>query len=83
MTACEGCGWSVPEKIGKRVMHMHHVIPVADGGNNVHTNLVVICPNCHAIAHALIDRFGRNAPQDRDELLAALKGDPLATFRNN
>lgn len=78
ITTCEGCGWSVPDRIGNRVMHMHHVVPVANGGNNKRSNLVVICPNCHVIAHALIDRFADRAPRDRDSLLAALKADPLA-----
>lgn len=77
VTTCEGCGWTVPERIGNRAMHLHHVIPVANGGNNKRSNLAVICPNCHVIAHALIDRLHDKAPQDRDELIAALKSGPL------
>lgn len=81
VTTCEGCGWAVPEQIGNRAMHLHHVVPVANGGNNVHTNLVVICPNCHVIAHALIERLHSKAPRDRDSLLAALRADPLSLLR--
>lgn len=81
VTVCEACGWSVPEKIGSRAMHLHHVREVAYGGTNLRSNLVVICPNCHVIAHALADRLGSNAPSNRDELLTALKDDPLSVLR--
>jgi predicted HNH restriction endonuclease len=33
--------------------HLHHVIPVAKGGGNEADNLVVLCPNCHAMAHRI------------------------------
>lgn len=38
------------------VLHIHHLIPIADGGNNNFCNLVVLCPTCHAIIHKLISR---------------------------
>ena len=31
---------------------MHHIKSVADGGTNDETNLVLLCPNCHKMAHS-------------------------------
>lgn len=28
-------------------LEIHHIRPVAKGGNNAPSNLVVLCPNCH------------------------------------
>jgi 5-methylcytosine-specific restriction endonuclease McrA len=37
------------------MLHAHHVIPLAFGGDDAEANLVLLCPNHHAIAHALGD----------------------------
>lgn len=62
--SCAVCGWSVPTAIADEstamVVHMHHVIPVACGGDDVAENLVALCPNHHTIAHRLgTQRDGR------------------------
>ncbi|MCA1670458.1 MAG: HNH endonuclease, partial [Thermomicrobia bacterium] len=33
------------------VLHVHHIIPRARGGSNDLSNLVPLCPTCHALAH--------------------------------
>ncbi len=30
---------------------VHHIIPKKCGGTNEHSNLTVLCPNCHREAH--------------------------------
>lgn len=41
--------------IGKGYIHVHHVVPIADIGKeyeiNPITDLVPVCPNCHAMIH--------------------------------
>jgi hypothetical protein len=48
-SGCEVCGWSV----ARRALHVHHVVPLACGGEDGPENLVVLCPNHHALAHVL------------------------------
>lgn len=31
------------------ILELHHVIPVAKGGIGLDSNIVALCPNCHAI----------------------------------
>ena len=50
---CEACGWGWS---GRPLVQVHHIVPVSVGGGNEDDNLVVLCPNCHAIAHALESR---------------------------
>jgi hypothetical protein len=66
-TACDACGWKAPEIIRQKLgtedalMNAHHVIPVICGGPDDESNLVLLCRNCHAIAHALGDgRYDHN-----------------------
>lgn len=42
---CELCGWD------KSRCDVHHKMPKAEGGLNTLGNAVVLCPNCHRIAH--------------------------------
>ena len=32
-------------------LDIHHVVPVAEAGKNEPENLLVLCPNCHALHH--------------------------------
>lgn len=55
---CAICGWSIPQWIPGYKHHelaggceMHHVIPVCEGGTEETTNLILLCPNCHKMAH--------------------------------
>lgn len=45
---CRVCRWEAPRRT---MMHAHHVVPISKGGTNERTNLVQLCPNCHALAH--------------------------------
>lgn len=60
---CTVCSWRppvIPASKSKSVrtrrssmLHMHHVIAQAKGGDHSSYNLVLLCPNHHAIAHAI------------------------------
>lgn len=62
---CEVCRFAPPDE---SMLHLHHVIPVHLGGTNVPRNTILVCPNCHAIAHWMLRTFDV-APLDRHELL--------------
>lgn len=54
---CAVCGWYAPmylkgySKILKtRGCDFHHIIPVAEGGTNDSSNVILLCPNCHCLA---------------------------------
>ena len=55
---CAICGWGLSTDISvKKYRHsggcqFHHIIPIAQGGTNDEENLILLCPNCHALAHA-------------------------------
>ena len=55
---CCVCGWYIPqdyESIGYQPQHgceFHHIEPVSEGGENTLDNIVLLCPNCHKMAHA-------------------------------
>lgn len=50
---CEHCRWKPP---APSLLHAHHVVPVSCGGPDESANLLVLCPNCHAIAHYVAPR---------------------------
>lgn len=66
---CESCGWAPPPPATWRCLNVHHVVARSKGGTDDPANLVVLCPNCHAVAHAL--QKGGLLPL-KAELLAAL-----------
>ncbi len=35
-------------------LHVHHIIPITKGGQSSLENLMLLCPNCHALAHIKI-----------------------------
>jgi predicted HNH restriction endonuclease len=43
--SCQICGFDL-------VVHAHHIVPVKNGGSNHLSNLITLCPNHHAMAHA-------------------------------
>lgn len=47
---CYICGFNC-----KPILIMHHIIPVGIGGGNDLSNVVSLCPNCHAIVHKMMD----------------------------
>lgn len=44
---CMLCPYSVSE-----VLNMHHIVERKNGGSNDESNLILVCPNCHAEIHA-------------------------------
>lgn len=50
---CAVCNWSLGsfEYGPGNGCEMHHIIPVSEGGTNDESNLVLLCPNCHKLAH--------------------------------
>jgi 5-methylcytosine-specific restriction protein A len=56
--ACSVCGFSFGDAygaIGQDYIHVHHITPVSQMGENYLVNpltdLVPVCPNCHAMLH--------------------------------
>lgn len=45
---CQHCAWKPPKA---SMLHAHHITPRSCGGSDDQKNLIVLCPNCHAIAH--------------------------------
>lgn len=41
---CSACG-------SKKNLELHHIIPIAKGGNNENYNLIFLCQNCHKEIH--------------------------------
>ena len=46
-SCCQLCDYKV-----EKVLNIHHIIEKAKGGLNLRSNLIVVCPNCHAEIHA-------------------------------
>lgn len=42
---CRICGFDL-------IVHAHHIVPRKDGGTNHMSNIITLCPNHHAMAHA-------------------------------
>lgn len=56
--ACKACGFDFEEAYGehaKGLIHVHHVVPISEFGEeravNPATDLVPLCANCHAVVH--------------------------------
>lgn len=86
---CDVCNWAPPLELLRgetrmlwRMMHAHHVVPVAAGGADQAGNLVLLCPNCHALAHRLgtlsptpnyWPEYAWKGPTTPDDLLSELR----------
>jgi|GEM_PF-799785 len=67
---CEFCGQKgFTTKAGKIYLETHHVIALCDGGPDVVTNVIALCPNDHRQAH-----FGEYKEQMKLELLSKISG---------
>ena len=82
---CDFCGWEPPQVPDARspdqrhpgwvLLEAHHVMPRRRKGASAVDNLVLLCPNHHAVAdrlHSLFERPG-DPPPTRDQLFALLK----------
>jgi hypothetical protein len=63
---CECCGEDAPfvDRDGEPFLEVHHIQPLAEGGDDVVENAAAICPNCHRECH-----HGRNLLKLRQHLL--------------
>jgi 5-methylcytosine-specific restriction protein A len=50
---CECCGNAAPFKdaLGKPYLEVHHVVRLTDGGPDIPSNAIAVCPNCHRALH--------------------------------
>jgi hypothetical protein len=48
---CSLCGWN------SAACDIHHIDHRANGGNDDHDNLIVVCPNCHREIHEGVCQF--------------------------
>jgi hypothetical protein len=70
--ACAVCGVDFEKRygsIGRGFIHVHHLVPLADGERLVDPvrDLLPLCPNCHAMAHR------KDPPLTIEELKRVLK----------
>jgi len=52
--SCEDCGRPAPvkrQKDGTDYLEVHHVVRLAEAGNDTPDNVLALCPNCHRKAH--------------------------------
>ena len=48
---CQVCEYDPRNRYAQEICHVHHVVWLSRGGDNDRSNLVVLCPNHHAIVH--------------------------------
>ena len=55
---CQLCGENAPflDDFGLPFLEVHHVVPLAEGGDDTVPNAVALCPNCHRRCHHGTDR---------------------------
>lgn len=60
--SCEVCGFNFKKiygTLGVKFIHVHHLIPLNEIGEeyeiNPQTDLLPVCPNCHAMLHRMAD----------------------------
>lgn len=57
---CQACNFTTPEGIESEIVQLHHLIPIAEAGEDGRTLsvekalelLLPLCPTCHSIAHS-------------------------------
>lgn len=45
--SCAKCGWPSGSRRLARNLHVHHIIPLSEGGDNALSNLITLCHVCH------------------------------------
>lgn len=70
---CHGCWFCPPVGYETTLLHKHHIVPRANGGQDEKSNLIHLCPNCHALAHILIREERLFGVPTREELGDAIR----------
>ena len=73
--ACEVCGYKPPDGISTKMLHTHHIVEARAGGSDGEDNLIILCPNHHALAHALGPTYHGQylGEKDRTHLITRMK----------
>jgi len=59
--SCRNCGSSDD-------LHLHHIVPLSNGGNHIESNCVVLCSSCHSRTHdRLIEKTRAGIARARKE----------------
>lgn len=77
---CDVCGWRLPPSLRRGRKHLglesHHIVPLVLGGADRVTNLAMLCPTHHKMAHRLVSarrRAGLGAIRDLEDLVAIMR----------
>lgn len=65
---CRNCGRRRGE------LHVHHVVPLSNGGANVPGNLIVLCRGCHERVEAHVARLPRPRRRSRFSRIPRRRG---------
>lgn len=72
--ACKVCGDHPPFPTSKVKLQRHHLVPKAQGGTFEDDNIVLICDDCHVVAHQIWgpgDCY--HGPLDKEQFLLELR----------
>jgi len=67
---CAVCGWTAPPELST-LIEVHHIVPVSKGGSNKRSNLILLCPNHHRVAHQAT--YKADKVWSRDELIEKIR----------
>lgn len=71
---CSNCGWNLAP------CDVHHIVEQRNGGSDEHSNLTLLCPNCHRLAHAGKIRTFKSLEEHFSEVDANEVFDGLSKF---
>ncbi len=74
---CQVCEYDPRIRYAQEICHVHHVVWLSRGGENDRSNLMVLCPNHHAIVHR------DDAPFDYDSLTFSFANGKVEALRLN
>ncbi len=58
---CQLCGQSVGKEFGKEIVEAHHIEYFSKTQNNSSSNIIIVCPSCHALIHKCNPYFNKKA----------------------
>ena len=57
---CQLCGQNVGEAFGVEITQAHHIEYFSKSLNNNSTNIIILCPNCHALIHKCNPQYDKD-----------------------